>query len=243
MQYLTDFAKKGRVRVKIKRNKLYEEVVNRIVEDIKQGEMQVGEKLPSEKELAKNFGVSRMAIREALSVLETAGVVEVKHGLGIFIKDINEELINPITQSLLCEKDSLLNILELRRGLETEGAYLAAFRATAEDIKELEEILEDMDADVRKGGSAVDEDYKFHTTLIQATGNPIYIKVFNTITNIFYDGLKTSHSIIQKRRSRLVVYNEHKVILDHIKNRQPEEAREAMRVHLKNVEYNLRKLI
>jgi len=226
--------------MQIKRTKLYEVVVENIVESVKKGQIKCGEKIPSEKELAKEYGVSRMAIREALSALESAGVIEVKHGLGIFVKDINEEIMNPITQSLLTEKESLLNILELRIGLETEGAYLAAMRASEEQLQKLESALRLMKEEIARGGTAAIEDFEFHSILIEATGNPIYIKVFETIANIFYEGLKTSHNIIKSRLGpRLVIGEEHQIILDHIKSKQPEKARQSMREHLTKVRKTL----
>ncbi|MCL4440752.1 MAG: FadR family transcriptional regulator [Firmicutes bacterium] len=228
----------------IKRTKLYEEVMDRILEMIKSNQMKEGDKLQSEKELASNFGVSRMAIREALSALQSIGLIEVKHGSGIYLRDVNEQLTNPISIKLLAGKDNLLNILELRKGLETEAAALTATRANTGDIKKLEEILQQMSHDINMGGTAADEDFNFHRALVRATGNPVYAKVFDTIANVFYEGLKSSHTIFKANLGpRLVVLEEHNLILDCIQRGKPEAAREAMRVHLENVESKLRGLL
>ncbi len=227
----------------IKRTKLYEEVVNRMLEMIKTNNMKAGEKLQSEKELASIFGVSRMAIREALSALQSAGVIEVRHGSGIYLRDINDQLTNPISIKLLAGKENLLNILELRKGLESEAAYLTAIRANQVHVKRLEEILQQMDSEISTGGTAAEEDFKFHRALVRATGNPVFAKVFDTIGNVFYEGLKSSHEFFSKNLGpRLVVLEEHRLILDYIKQKKPAEAREAMRVHLENVEVKLRGL-
>lgn len=227
----------------IKRTKLYEEIILGIEEMIRANDMQPGDKLQSEKELAVHFGVSRMAIREALSALQSAGRIEVRHGSGIYIKDIGEELVNPITLQLLASKDNLLRILELRRGLETEGAYLAALRADSSDIAKLEDYLGKMAEEVKNGGNAAFEDFKFHCALVKASHNPIFSTVFDTIANVFHEGLRSSHEYFRKNQGpRLVVLEEHRLIFECIKNRKPEEARKAMREHLESVEAKLLKI-
>ncbi|MFZ7103825.1 MAG: FadR/GntR family transcriptional regulator [Peptococcaceae bacterium] len=218
----------------IKRNKLYEEVVEKIIEMIKIKEITEGEKLPTEKELAAMFGVSRMAIREALSALQSSGVVEVKHGSGTYLKDVNDEvLIKPITRDLISQKDNLLELLELRRGLDTEAVSLAAYRALNEHIVRLEDEFESTKKAVYEGKMAVDEDFNFHFTIAQATQNQTFIKVYNTIANSYYEGFRSIHEILQQRLGpRIVIINEHEEILKYIKEREPELARVAMRKHL-----------
>jgi GntR family transcriptional repressor for pyruvate dehydrogenase complex len=228
---------------RIKKMKLYEEVMLGIEEMVKANNMQAGDKLQSEKELAAYFGVSRMAIREALSALQAAGLLEVKHGLGIFIADVNEKLTNPLTLKLLTNKENLLNILELRKGLETEGAFLAAHRADAADLKKLEEYLGLMADAINKGESAGHEDFKFHCALMRATHNHIYSSVFDTIANVFHEGLMSSHEFFRVNQGpRLVVLEEHRLIFEFIRNRRPDKARDAMRKHLENVEVKLRRI-
>ncbi|MEW6624428.1 MAG: FadR/GntR family transcriptional regulator [Bacillota bacterium] len=226
---------------RIKRPKLYEEVMIRIEEMIKTNQLKEGDRLQSEKELAELFGVSRMAIREALSALQSAGLIEVRHGSGIYLKEINDKLANPITLRLLTGSENLLNILELRRGLETEGAYLAAGRAEESDLEKIEDVLQKMESELNVGGSAHHEDFKFHCSLIRATHNPVFSKVFDAIANIFYEGLRSSHEIFtQSLGPRFVVLEEHRKIFDHIKHGEAEAARDAMRVHLGNVEAKLK---
>lgn len=225
----------------IKRTKLYEEVMDRILEMIKANGMKVGDKLQSEKELSSKFGVSRMAIREALSALQAAGLIEVRHGSGIYLKDINENITNPLSLKLLTGKENLLHIMELRMGMESEAAYLTTKRADADEIALLEEILEQMSAEVHRGGKAHDEDFKFHRTLVRASRNPLIMKVYDSIANVFYDGLRSSHKIFRESLGpRLVILEEHLLILDCIKSGKAEAAREAMRVHLENVHAKLR---
>ena len=125
----------------IKKKKLYEEVIVGIQEMLRSNNLQTGDRLQSEKDLAIYFGVSKTAVREALSALQTAGLIEVKHGSGIYVRNVNEKLTNPLTMKLLTNRENLLRILELRKGLETEGVFLAAQRADEVDIARIKECL------------------------------------------------------------------------------------------------------
>lgn len=229
----------------IKRTKVYEEIVSQIVSMVKEKDMQVGDKLPSEKELASMLGVSRMALREALSVLQASRFIKVKHGSGIYLMDYNDKLIDSAMGSMLVEKNNLLNTLEVRIGLETNGAYLAALRANEKDIRDLVILLEKMENAVNSsGGFAVKEDFDFHLSLIKIPRNPVYIKIYNTIASAFYDALKYSYDTMsQRKREPLVAVEEHRLILKHIKKGEAELASKAMRSHLKNVEQSIRSIL
>ncbi|ATW23471.1 FadR/GntR family transcriptional regulator [Candidatus Formimonas warabiya] len=220
----------------IKRNKLYEEVVEKILEMIKQKEIEEGEKFPTEKELSAMFGVSRMAIREALSALQASGVVEVKHGSGTYLKNINDDvIIKPIARELIAQKDNLLDLFELRRGIETEAASLAAVRASDEQISKLKEVLAQTRKALSEGKMLVSEDFEFHFAIVEATNNNTFIKVYNTIANSFYEGLSSTHEILQQRLGpRVVVLSEHEEILKYIEKKEPELARRETRKHLDN---------
>ena len=229
----------------IKRTKVYEEIVSQILIMVKEKNLQVGDKLPSEKDLAFMLGVSRMALREALSVLQASKFVEVKHGSGIYLMDYYDKLIDSDMGSMLVEKNNLLNMLEVRIGLETNGAYLAALRANEKDIRDLDALLEKMDYAVNSAdGFAVKEDFDFHLCLIKIPRNPVYIKIYNTIASAFYDALIYSYDTMSKRkRQTLVAVNEHRLVFDCIKNGEAESASQAMRSHLKNVEESIRSIL
>lgn len=224
---------------KITRRKLYEEVVAGVLEMIKRGRLSQGDKIHSEKELSDLFGVSRMVIREALSALQANGILEVRHGSGIYLKNVDE--LFKADLNFLAGKQNILNVLELRKGVESEAAFLAAIRSTEEEQEGLRAILDDMYDEIAKGGGASETDYQFHLHLAQATHNPIYIKVFNEmIAANFYEVLKTSHNLFSRAFGpRLVIVGEHKEILNHIVGRHPGEARRAMWEHLDSVQSKL----
>ena len=227
----------------IKKKKLYEEVILGIEEMLRSNNMQAGDRLQSEKELALYFGVSKTAVREALSALQTAGLIEVKHGSGIYVRNVNEKLANPLMMKLLTDRENLLGILELRKGLETEGVFLAAQRASATDVANIKVCLLTMADEVERNENASQGDMQFHSALIKATHNSAYSNVFDTIATVFHEGMHACHEyFLLHPGPRMAVLEEHRLIYDAIKKRQPEKARELMRVHLENIENILRNL-
>lgn len=228
----------------IKKKKLYEEVILGIEEMLRSNNMQAGDRLQSEKELSLYFGVSKTAVREALSALQTAGLIEVRHGSGIFVRNVNEKLANPLTMKLLTDRDNLFGILELRKGLEAEGLFLAAQRADASDIATIKTYLLAMAEAVERGENAAQEDLNFHCALIKATHNQAYSNIFDTIASVFLDGMSACHDYFSLHQGpRLIVLEEHRLIYEAVKKRQPERARDLMRAHLENIELTLRELI
>ena len=225
--------------VQIKKRKLYEEVIAGIEEMLQSNNMQPGDRLQSEKELAQYFGVSKTAVREALSALQTAGLIEVKHGSGIYVRNVNERLTNPLTQKLLTNADNMFQILEVRKGLEAEGAFLAAQRASKTDISKIKGCLISLAEVIDRGESSLQADYQFHDAVMAATHNPAYVKVFDAIVGVFYAGLQSSGMDYGQGVNLL---EEHRLIYDAVKKHQPEQARHLMRVHLENLENTLNNL-
>ncbi len=226
----------------IKRKKLYEEVTAGIIDIIKTNKMKKGDKIQSSEELCDLFGVSRMVIREALCALQSTDIVEVRHGSGNYLKNVDD--LYKEDPDLQGGKERILYILEFRKGFEGQAVSLAAERSTREEQMELAAVLERMRREISLGGNAASEDYNFHMQLINATHNPVFTKVFNEIIAAnFFEGLKSGHQYFSKIFGpRIRVVEEHEVILDYIVKRRPNEAREAMCDHLENVGTKLRKL-
>ena len=225
--------------MQIKKRKLYEDVIAGIEEMLQSNNMQPGDRLQSEKELAQYFGVSKTAVREALSALQTAGLIEVKHGSGIYVRNVNERLTNPLTLKMLTNTDNMFQILEVRMGLESSGAVLAAQRASRTDVSKIKECLISLAEVLDRGEDALQADHQFHNALMAATHNPVYVKLFDAIAGVFYDGL---HSLNLDYGPGVNLLEEHRLIYDAVKKHQPEQAGHLMRVHLENLEQNLNKL-
>ena len=126
----------------VKKTRIYEDVVSQIHELITDGRLKAGDQLPSERELAETFKVSRTSVREALRALETQGLMVTRTGMGTFVADLpTESLVELLAKLLIEAKDALADIFEMRKLIEPQIAALAAERASKSDIEGMREIL------------------------------------------------------------------------------------------------------
>src|ERR687896_2010650 len=150
----------------VKKIRLYEEVVGQLHQLIEAGKLKVGDRLPSERELAETFRVSRSSVREAIKTLENEGLVMTRQGSGTFITAVTvEAIIQPLASLLSRGKDALIDLFEMRRLVEPGIAALAAERATPADIVRLKEICAAQEQQINHDTSAVDSDAAFHLTI------------------------------------------------------------------------------
>ena len=223
-----------------KKSKLYEEIVKVLLERIRDGSLRAGDRLPAERALAEDLGVSRTAIREALRSLEHMGCIESRVGEGTFIKSPSlSDIVEPF--SMVFSQDRQLNhdLIEARLILETEIARLAARRRTSAQLEEMRETLAAMERDVREGGNGVEADDAFHAALAQAAGN----SALNTILGMCSQMLSHTRRITQSMEGvPETTLNDHRAILDAIERQDEKAAHKLMRQHLMNAQKNLRRL-
>ncbi|NSL56918.1 FadR/GntR family transcriptional regulator [Uliginosibacterium aquaticum] len=222
---------------------LVETVMNDLAGKIRSGVYRAGAKLPTEPEVMAEHGVSRTVVRETMSRLQAAGLVETRHGVGTFV--LAQATASPLRMdsATVMTIRELLAMLELRISVETEAAGLAAMRRTDEQVEAMRQALREFDDELSKGGSSVDADFKFHLLVAQATGNPYFENFYrqlgtNTIPRTRLDTSVFSSAPGQNylRRSN----EEHMNILEAIARRDPENARAGMRLHLSNSRERLR---
>lgn len=227
----------------IKTKKIYEEIIEQIRVLVVNGNLKPGDRLPSERDLAVRLNVSRASVREALSALEMMGLLEIRSGEGTFIKKINiDSVVTPLAWVLSMEKDNILELLEVRKMLEGQTVTLAAKRAGAEDIYELEEALKSMLNDVKTGQLGEEADLRFHYAVAKASKNKILLRLMNTISDTMHQTLKASRvRLYEEHKSPERLYREHALILDAIKKQNEDEARFYMHEHLSGVEERLLK--
>jgi GntR family transcriptional repressor for pyruvate dehydrogenase complex len=210
----------------------YQEIVDQISQKIIENEIQPGEQLPSERELAELFGVSRVAVREATKTLSTMGLIEIKQGVGTFVSLHPDKLISrSFSISLAMEKGSLFQLLELRRALETTTAMFAAERATDDDLEKMARYLNKMKSAVDR--QSIEDthaaDFEFHLAIAQATHNPFLIAMAEPTITLVKDGLRGIVGIVgpfERYRS------EHESIYAAIRNRNPQQAFARMGEHI-----------
>jgi GntR family transcriptional repressor for pyruvate dehydrogenase complex len=221
----------------IKKTRIYEEVVGQLHQLIDAGKLKAGDRLPSERELADTFRVSRSSVREAIKTLENEGMVISRPGSGTFITAVNVEAIIPSLASLLSRgKDALLDLFEMRRLVEPSIAALAAERATPADILRLKEICTEQERQIRRDTSAVDSDAAFHLTIGRATHNSALQRLVASIVEILKPIREKSLQTPGRAHKSLA---SHREILVAIERHDPALARQAMQQHIQAVEQNV----
>ena len=221
----------------IKHTRVSDEIANQIKTLISEGRLKPGDRLPPERELIKEFGVSRPSLREALNSLVAMGFLEVK-GRRTVIKSVASDSVqNPLSLLIKADTQKIFDLIEVRKALEAWGAFLAAQRATEEDINRLENILETMKKAFEQGRSWEKQDADFHLGIAQATHNTIQTHVMSTI----YDLLRESVARVFRGRSKVkkLLGHHHRIFMA-IKNHSPEKARERILEHLNFVELEVK---
>jgi GntR family transcriptional repressor for pyruvate dehydrogenase complex len=221
----------------VKHVRVSDEIVNQVKTLISEGKLKPGDRLPPERDLFKEFGVSRPSLREALNTLVAMGFLEVK-GKRTFIKSVaSESMQDPLSLLIKTDTQKIFDLIEVRKALEAWGAFLAAQRATEEDIKQLENILEEMRKAFEQGRSWEKQDADFHLGIAQATHNTIQTHIMSTI----YDLLRESVARVFKDRSKAKkLLDHHNQMFSAIKNHSPDKARERTLEHLNYVELEVK---
>ncbi len=221
----------------IKKTRIYEKIVLEIKDLIEQGTLNWGDQLPTERELSETFKVSRTCVREAFRILESQGFLESRPGDGTYITNNPiDSLVQPLASFILKEKDHQLELFEMRRLLESQLAYLAAERATPENMTKMEKILRRQAEQIANGETGLDADSDFHHALAEATNNRILLHVMNT-TMEFLAESRESYLLGEERAKKSLAY--HKKIFSAIKKRDGVLAAKAMCAHIEDVEKTL----
>jgi GntR family transcriptional repressor for pyruvate dehydrogenase complex len=221
----------------IRKSRISEEIADQIRGLIAEGRFAPGDRLPPEREMADTLRVSRNSVRDALRTLEVMGIVERRHGDGVYVSCITAETLVAPLASILATKQTLVDeLMDARRLLEPPVARCSAERATDEDIAELEGLLEAQTAKTRAGSPAFEEHNAFHFALARSTKNEIVLLVINHVIDL----LKESRAAWSLARAQRSVVG-HRRILDAIRSRQPEAAFAAMLEHLDELETASRK--
>jgi GntR family transcriptional regulator, transcriptional repressor for pyruvate dehydrogenase complex len=213
---------------------LVDRVAEVISEEITSGRLSPGDRLPSEVQLVEQLGVSRTVVREAVSRLRNAGLVEPRQGAGVFVL---APRMKPLDLSAEAQqtKASVLQVVEVRRAMEGEAAALAATRATPEDIRRIRAALEAIDDDVRAGGDGVDADLAFHQSVVDSTGNPVLAETLRYIGSLMRSGMRVTRANEARRADFTAhVRREHDLMLEAIEGGDAEAARAAARQHMEH---------
>lgn len=202
---------------------------------VAEGPMKPGDRLPTEKELEAEFGVSRTVIREAVAVLKAEGLVEPRRGAGIFVLDPVLSRPRGMPSFLPGQMYQALDLLELRMAVEVEAAGLAATRRTLSQDARIREHMADFGRALETGAKTVELDIAFHDAIAQGTNNALFPGFLESLGR---NAIPRS-SLSAEQRARLIshdylqrVHQEHLAIADAISAGDANRARDAMRAHL-----------
>jgi DNA-binding FadR family transcriptional regulator len=218
----------------IPRRKLYQEVLDRLMERIRGGEIAPGAQLPSERELMEQYGVGRPAIREALQALERSGIVEIAHGeRARVVVPTADRLIAQVAGGamhlLRTQPDMLGHLKEARVFLETGLARLAAERATDEDVANLQLRVAQQRASMVDLEKFIERDMAFHREIALISGNPIFPAI---VESLFRWASEYYRPLVRAPGVEELTLSEHQRIVDAIHKRDGNAAAEAMHQHL-----------
>ena len=216
---------------------LAHELVEALGDRIRDGRLTPGDKLATEAALMAEFGVSRTVVREAISKLQASGLVETRHGIGTFVVGMGDGSSFRIAPEQLATLRDVVAMLELRIGVETEAAGLAAQRRTAENLLAMRDALDAFTQAVEAGRDAVSADFMFHLEITRATQNPHFANLMSTLGSMAIPRARLDPAAapdLERQAYLRRVNAEHESILDAIANQDVEAARAAMRTHLAN---------
>ncbi|WP_019155422.1 FadR/GntR family transcriptional regulator [Robertmurraya massiliosenegalensis] len=223
------------------KKKAYLVLVDKISKYYLAGNHKSGERLPSERKLASHFNVSRTTIREALRTLEQNGLIEIRPGGGSYIKvaDFQSKKEEFIT-TIKFENPRVFEMLELRRALEVESAFLAAMRATSVDLEILHTALNQLTMAQRNPVLGLKADLDFHIGIAKATHNSIFIELIDTLRGHMEDTIKVTQKHRFKDPSRYAdTLEEHKQIYLAIASGNANQAKELMEGHITKIRAEL----
>ncbi len=215
-------------------SRLYEQVVQKVEADVLEGTLQPGDKLPSERELGDQFGVSRTVIREAIRALREKGLVKIQPGRGTFIANETSEAMR---QSLglmvkVGQVGTQKELIQIRAIFEPEIAALAARMSTDEEIAAMQQAVDDMDAAIHSADQFIRADQEFHLLLARATKNALIPMLIDPIVDLLWEQRKRIF-LVEGGAERGQYH--HKRILQAVIHRKPAEARIFMHEHMKQV--------
>ena len=222
--------------VPIHSSKVFERVAEQIEKRILDGELRKGDRLPTERELAEQFQVSRTAVREAMKILAQKGLVDMRPGRGTIVIDgasaAMQNSIGLMMKLKLGEIGGSDSLVEFRTILEVEIAALAAARTTEKEISAMRMAIDAMDQSLNDADAYIAADNIFHEALAQATQNALIIILINSIVNLLSEQRKQVFEV-EGGPQRGQIH--HRRILESVIRRDPEAARAAMRSHLQQV--------
>lgn len=220
---------------------LPEEIANQLRHLIQAKKLVSGDRLPSERDLCEKFSVSRPVIREALSRLNSEGLILIKRGVGVYVSERDPRGAFKIQDFAIEEKISITQVMELISTVEVAATRLAAARRTNDDLKQMRKGLLGMEYAIASDRLGDEEDYEFHQAIVVATHNPYFETLSQHLEHTARRMIRALRSNTKTRHTNLInaVQAEHQAIFNAINKGDSIAAEEAARKHLENAEKRL----
>jgi GntR family transcriptional repressor for pyruvate dehydrogenase complex len=222
---------------RIQHKQIYEEVVELIIERVRTGDLKVGQKLPPERVLAEEMGVSRTSLREALRAIQSMGYIRSVAGGGNYVNSISlEHVLSPLSAMVAQDKQLAFDIIDVRLHLEVHMAALAAKNATQTQISGIYNTILAMQSEVESGGNGLDGDNQFHLEIARASQNKAFAIILELLHELLAKSRKATLDIPGQPRKSIA---DHIAIFEAIRAGDEKLAAEKMSEHLIKAEQNL----
>jgi GntR family transcriptional repressor for pyruvate dehydrogenase complex len=218
----------------IKRSSTVERIVENLINLIKGRSLQVGDKLPSERQLCEMIGISRPILREALKALQVMNIIDIRQGAGAYVKGLEpEDVIEHLDIVFHLDSSLHLDLYEARRVLEAGIAGMAAANISDSEIEAIEENIRQAALHIEDEQAFLERDLELHEMIMKAAGNrviPIFMQSINKLSRL----MRTkTNAMVQIRRNTI---EDHKLILEALRNHKRHDCAIAMEQHIANVE-------
>ena len=215
---------------------LSEKIIAQITDAVFNGELTPGSRLPPERELAEQFGVSRTVVRDAIKTLAGRGFLQVRHGSGIFVATAEESVaghLEVLSDTLVLQGTGLQDLFDVRKTIEVRTAELAAKLRTSDQVSRMKELVEEASRHLDEPEVLSKKDAQFHVAIAEASQNLVMVRVMLTLLDLLAKSRLESLSIPGQAERAL---QHHRRIIQTIEAQDPAEAKNAILNHLNQTE-------
>jgi DNA-binding FadR family transcriptional regulator len=217
---------------KVQRATLSEQIAGFIRDHIVSGELKPGEALPSSVQLAADYGVSRTIVREAMKSLEARGLITIANGKRASVSPITNQVLADYFDRVAIEREeTLIELLELRRGIEAQGAYMAASRRTPDEMATIWSLVHQMRLHMGETDAFLDSDVQLHLAIVAASHNRMLYHVVDSIREPLRATMREGRVLHSSPEEREAIQVSHEVLVQFIEDQRAEEAAACMARH------------
>jgi GntR family transcriptional regulator, transcriptional repressor for pyruvate dehydrogenase complex len=216
--------------------RISDQVFDQLRELIIHGDLKPGQKIMTERELADAMSVSRNSVREAINKMVALGFLEQRQGQGTFVRSMDEVVRIPLATVMETQDANLIDLMEMRLGIECNAASMAAQRANAADLEAIQAAIGQMENNIDGGGLGTEGDLSFHMAIASATKNPLQIYIMKNVSTFLHVGIRENLRLLYEEPDNLVeIRRQHKEIFQAIRGGDADAAYSAMKNHINYV--------